>query len=127
MPGTDATLTANYDLMTAPSFPASADSRVREGSPNTNEGSVSGLTVKGGTTTDFESVLRFDVSGLTGSVTSATLYLYAYEGTSDGPYVYKATGTWSESSVTWTNRPRSSGGRMDDAGSCLKAPGSRSM
>ena len=116
MPGTDTTVTANYDLITAPSFPASADARVREGSPNTNEGSVSGLTVKGGTTTDLESVLRFDVFGISGSVTSATLYLYAYEGTSDGPYVYKATGSWTESGVTWANRPRSSGGRMDDAG-----------
>ena len=49
-----------------------ADARVREGSRNANEGRVSGLTTKGGTTTDYESYLRFDVSGLSGDVVSAT-------------------------------------------------------
>jgi hypothetical protein len=76
---------------------------------------VTGLTSKGGTTTDYESLIRFDVTGLTGDVVSAKLYLYAYEGTSNGPKIYKTRNSWSETGVTWANRPSSSGGAYADS------------
>ncbi|MCC6792667.1 MAG: DNRLRE domain-containing protein, partial [Thermomicrobiales bacterium] len=114
-PASDATLTANYALQTGPAFAPVADARVREGSPNANEGRVTGLTTKGGTTTDYESYLRFDVTGLTGDVVSAKIYFYAYEGTSNGPKIYKTSNSWSETGITWANRPRSSGGAYADS------------
>lgn len=114
-PANDTSVIANYELVTGPSFAPVADARVREGSPNANEGRVTGLTTKGGTTTDYESYLRFDLSGLSGDVASATLYLYSYEGTSNGPKIYKTSNSWSETTITWANRPKSSGGAYDDS------------
>jgi acid phosphatase type 7 len=64
------------------------------------------------------SYLRFSVSGMSGTVQSATLRLWvqASGGTQDGPFV-RATGTnWSETGITWRNRPGTSGDVLDDKG-----------
>ena len=108
-----------FDLVTGPAFAAVADARVRESKPTTNEGKVTGLTTLGGTS-DLESYLRFNVSGVTGNVVSATLYVYAYDGTVNGPKVYRTFSTWEETTITWSNRPRTTGGALDDVGEVRK-------
>ena len=51
------------------------------------------------------SFLRFQVAGITGRVTSAKLRLRSITDTGDGPAVRGTTNDWSETGVTWSNRP----------------------
>ena len=98
-------------------FAASVDARVHEANPSTNYGTSTTLRADGGTDPDVESSLRFAVSGLPGQVTRATLRLYATTGTVDGPAVYRASGSWTQTGVVWTNRPAASGAPLSDSGS----------
>jgi hypothetical protein len=51
---------------------------------------------------DLNSYLRFDVQGLTGSVTSATLGIYANSSSSVGYDLYAVTdNTWTETGITY--------------------------
>ena len=92
---------------------ADADSQVVEASPTTNFG-TSSLRTDGGSDPAIDSYLRFTVSGLSGPVQSAKLRVYAYSGTADGPAVYGTATGWSESAITWANRPAVTGGAVDD-------------
>lgn len=85
-------------------FVVAADARVQEANPATNYG-TSYLRADGAADPDVESYLRFAVSGLTGSVTAATLRVFAYSGTSDGPALYSGSNTWTEAGLTWSTRP----------------------
>ena len=114
VPSANATITATYATVAGPAFAPSADARVRESSPTVNEGSLSVLTARGGTNADFQSFLRFRVTGVSGPVTSAKLYLYAHDGTVDGPRVYRTSNEWSESRITWGNKPGPIGGNLAD-------------
>jgi len=96
-------------------FAAVADARVLEGKPDTNYGGSSLRTDAGGGP-DVESYLRFAVSGVTGPVQRATLRLRSTSGTVDGPAVYPTSIGWSESALTWTNRPARTGAASDDRG-----------
>jgi acid phosphatase type 7 len=100
---------------TTRTFAAEADARVQESAPLTNYG-TSYLRADGGSDLDVESYLRFAVSDLAGSVTSAKLRLYAYTGTGNGPAAYSTGNTWSETGLTWSNRPARTSGPTDDKG-----------
>jgi hypothetical protein len=63
-----------------------------------------------------ESYLRFRVAGLTGRASRAILRLRCTDATSDGPALYAAAGSWSETSLTWNTRPARSGGVVADLG-----------
>ncbi len=89
----------------SPTFTAAADARVDESQPDTNFGVRKVLRVDSGGDPDIQDYLRFDVSGLSGSVTAAKLRLYAATRTADGPTVYAAPNTWSETGITWNTRP----------------------
>jgi hypothetical protein len=97
-------------------FAPDADARVDESQPSTTFGTRKVLRVDGGSDPDMQSYLRFDVSGLGGAVTSATLRVYATASTVDGPAVYPAPSTWSETGITWANRPPAAGGSAADVG-----------
>jgi acid phosphatase type 7 len=93
---------------------AVADARVEEGSPGTNFGTVSRLVVDGGADPDKEAYVRFTVNGVTSTVQNARLRLFVPAGTStgtaNGPDLYSVINTWTETGVTWSNRPdRTSG------------------
>jgi hypothetical protein len=93
-----------------------ADARVHEASPSTNYG-TSYLRANGGSEMDVETFLRFTVTGApAGSVQSAKLRLYAYNGTADGPAVYTTATSWSETGVTWGTRPARTSAATDDKG-----------
>ncbi|HEV3407618.1 MAG TPA: DNRLRE domain-containing protein, partial [Gaiellaceae bacterium] len=85
-------------------FSPEADARVHESSPTSNYGTSSQLRADGGSDSDVESYIRFSVTGLS-SVQSVVLRLYATSGTSDAPAVYTSAGSWSETGITWSNRP----------------------
>jgi hypothetical protein len=63
-----------------------------------------------------EGLIRFDVTGVTEPVQSATLRVYVTNGTSDGPEIFLAENTWDESTVTWATKPTRLGGATLDAG-----------
>jgi hypothetical protein len=86
--------------------------------PTKNFGTDKALQVDGGTT-DLNSYLRFNVTGLTGPVRRALLRVYANSATVDGPAVYATSSSWSESGrsgITWRNRPLASGAPLQDKG-----------
>ena len=94
-------------------FIAEADARVQESAPGTNYASLF-LRADGGSDPDVESYMRFTVAGLTEPVQNATLRVYSTNGSSDGPGVYSTSNTWSETGITWSNRPGRSTIAIDD-------------
>jgi chitodextrinase len=92
-----------------------ADARTAESSPSTNYGG-SYLRANGGSEPDVDSYLKFTVGGLSGPVQSAKLRIYAYSGTANGPAVFSTATGWSESAITWANRPATTSGATDDKG-----------
>jgi len=95
---------------------ASADSYVREAKVNSNYGKNVQLWVAAGTGVAQESYLKFTVSGVSGTLQSATLRVYSTSGTVDGPAVYATTSTWTETGITWNTRPARTSAGMDDKG-----------
>ena len=115
-PGSDATVTASFNVLPGDSFAAHADARVSEAYPTRNEGTSTGLSVKGGTSSDYETVIRFKLSNVGDRVYRARLYLYAYDPTVDGPSIYETSPSWSETGVTWNTRPAPIGGQLGNYG-----------
>ena len=61
--------------------------------------------------------MRFTVTGApAGSVQSAKLRLYNYNGTADGPAVYTTGTSWSETAVNWNTRPARTSAASGDKG-----------
>jgi hypothetical protein len=110
------TWTVAVGPVTSLTFGAEADARVQESSPGTNYG-TSYLRADGAADPDVDSYLRFTVSGVTGTVTSAKLRLYAYTGSGNGPAVFSTSNSWSELGLTWTNRPARTSAATDDKAS----------
>ncbi|WP_437659571.1 DNRLRE domain-containing protein [Sorangium sp. So ce1182] len=83
-----------------------ADATLWQVSPTWNDGASTTLSTGTGTGGVRRSLLRFDLSGLPSSavITSATLSLYqTYKTESSTVRVHRATGPWSESTVTWSS------------------------
>ena len=99
---------------TTQTFAPVADARVEAASATTNFGSSSVLKVDN--SPQYQSFLRFNLTGLTGTVQSARLRLYATDATVNGPAVYTTSDSWQEGTVTWQNRP-SNGTLVATAGS----------
>jgi hypothetical protein len=103
---------------TSLTFTPAADAQASEVSPTTNYGTLDRLLVDGGADPDVVSYLRFDLSGVTSPVQRATLRVWVQSdgGSQNGPEV-RSTGTsWSETGLTWSNRPAPTGGILDDKG-----------
>jgi hypothetical protein len=114
-PRPQAPATVEQGLATTYTFPASADARVEESFPTRNFGVLGTLGVD--LSPRLESSLRFSLRGLTGTVTRATLRLYASDGTTNGPRVFLDTGSfWTEGGVTWGTRPVPGGAPLADKG-----------
>ena len=94
---------------------AEADSYVVSNRGTRNYGSENTTRVDG-PRNEKHPYIRFDVSGISGTVTSATLRLFVMNGTNDGPRVSTAGNGWVEDQVTWNNRPSATSGSIDDVG-----------
>ena len=102
-------------------FSPVADARVEEGSATTNFGAADTLQAMGGNKRR-ESYLRFQPTGIAGPVLSVRLRLTATaDGTTDGPALYAAPGSWTEAGITWANRPSRQAQPAADVGAV--APG----
>ena len=54
----------------------------------------------------FETYFKFDLAGITGTVQSAKLHVWDWnDATNNGPAVYQAGNSWTETGITWNNRP----------------------
>jgi acid phosphatase type 7 len=96
-------------------FIANADARVEEETPDKNDGDSRTLRTDGESDLDIESFIRFNVTGLSGAITSARLRVYApTSGSSNGPAVYLTDSVWLESDLTWNTRPTRIGGAIDN-------------
>ena len=100
-----ATVTVTVDApQTSFTFTPAADAYVSSSSSGTNFGSSSQLRVDGSPV--LRSYLRFDVSGVSGSVTSATLRVFAKSRHSSGFEVRDvADDSWGETTITFDTAP----------------------
>ena len=96
-----------------------ADARVVQSWPGLNFG-TGYLATTGKTNAKIESVLEFQVSGVTFPVASAKLRLYATLATPAGPSVYATSSTWNEMTMNWTNRVLAVGSASAAAGAIAK-------
>ncbi|HJQ14752.1 MAG TPA: DNRLRE domain-containing protein, partial [Anaerolineales bacterium] len=98
-------------------FTAEADAQVREDEPDTNTGTSAFLQVEGGNDPNVESFLRFTVNGVSAPIQNARLRLYNMTDASrNGPVVYATDISWSETEITWNNRPPRIGEELDNLG-----------
>lgn len=95
-------------------FNAEADAYVSDRYPDRNYGTATSLQVDGSPRQ--ESYLRFTVSGVSGTIQSAKLRVYTYNGSGNGPAAYSANNEWGETSVTWNTRPARTSAASDDKG-----------
>ena len=100
---------ASYQLAPPPqtgsvTFTPVADAYVDSANPTSNFGTST--TLRTDASPDLHSYLRFDVQGLTGNVTSATLRIYANSASTLGYNVYAVPDTtWTETGITSSNAP----------------------
>ena len=84
-------------------FPVVADTYSSSENPTTTHGTLSYMKVEGATTIR-KSYLRFDVSGVTGTVTRATLRVYTLTSASIGFDVrFVPDNSWGETTLTYNN------------------------
>jgi PKD repeat protein len=90
-------------------FTPTDDAFVRSNFPDENTGSLDNLrSFK--KTAETDSYLKFTVSAVTGSVTSAKLRLYVVDASANAGTLYSVADTsWSESAITWNTKPPASG------------------
>lgn len=99
---------------TTSTFVATADAEVRAASPGSNYGREVRFAVDG--SPERHAHLKFDVRGLAGPVSQATLRCWVVDATSDGPEVLETASSWSETGITWNQRPLALSGPLDDLG-----------
>jgi hypothetical protein len=99
-------------------FTAEADARVQEANRSTNYGTATTLQVNGLNNPDIESYIRFTLSGVTGTIQSVKLRVFCTtNGSANGPAAYGAGNTWTETAITWNNRPARTTNALDNKGS----------
>jgi calcineurin-like phosphoesterase family protein len=95
-------------------FAPQADARVEAANPAVNFGTQPTLLVD--LSPELQSYLRFNLSGMSGSVQSAKLRLWVLNATVNGPAIYSCTDTsWAETAITWSNKPALANPRDDKA------------
>ena len=102
------------------------DAYVQSNSPNGKFGSKPALRVRDAAA-DNLSYLKFDVTGLSGPPSSATLRLYVSDAGPDGGAVYSVANTyrnsaapWTEAGLRWGNAPAIGGAALDAAGAVAR-------
>ena len=95
--------TVDPDLTFSSEFAATADALVRSEKPTANAGS--GVELRADTSPAEESYLKFDVTGVSGVVSSAKLRLFVTNGSFNAPRVHTTGTGWTENGITWNTRP----------------------
>lgn len=121
--GSDVATRTGYITVTPPATPAlrftpSADAFVNSAAETKNYSNLNVLKLSqatGGAAT-YRPYLKFDVSGITGAVTSVKLRLFVTDASADGGDVYTASNAWTETGITWSTAPAPSGTALGRAG-----------
>ncbi len=96
--------------------------------PTQNFGGLTYLFTRGGSAIRL-GFFKFVVTGLTGSVQSATLRLHVADGTTGGGYVYRSGndfstgGAWTEGALNWGNQPTVIGAPLNTFSTLPAGPG----
>jgi acid phosphatase type 7 len=96
-------------------FKATADATIKYKYASSNYGSSSKL--ESDRSPLEHALLKFSVSGISGSVTSVRIRLYVTDSSSSGPEIYRTGTAWNESTVTWNGQPSVISAALDDRGS----------
>jgi hypothetical protein len=86
-----------------------ADAYVANSKATTNYGTAATLQLRQGTPSNnitYHTYLQFNVSGLTGPVTSAKLRLSVTDASPDGGSVFDVSNVWTETGINWNNAPQ---------------------
>lgn len=99
------------------------DTFVKKSSPTSTNGTLTTMRLRLTSSETLNAYLKFDVSGLTGAVTSAKLRLKVTDAGTDGGSLYAVSnnylGTstpWVQTGLTWNNAPAISGASLSSAG-----------
>jgi hypothetical protein len=99
-------------------FTAIADTRVSQASPTSKTGGTDvSLRVRLDATGSYRTYLRFNVSGLAGTVTSARIRLWCTDASPNGGTAYPTSSAWDEATTSWSTAPPATGGAVGSAGS----------
>jgi hypothetical protein len=104
-------------------FAPKHDAYVKSSAATTNYGTSSTLRVKVSGSETFCSYLKFDVTGVSGTLRSATLRLYVSDAGADGGAAYlvsndyqDGSAPWTESGLLWGNAPSITGTPLSSTG-----------
>ena len=107
------TVTAGGGPVTT-TFVAAEDSYVDLAVPTTAKG-TSGTLYNVQSTNTQRSYIKFNVTGVSGTVTNAKLRLWVTDGTDNGAAWYKISdNTWAQATLTWANAPAVTGSLVGD-------------
>ena len=112
-PATPATYTATFQT-SSKFFRPVADAQVRSLWPSTNYGKGTLLRVRSGQSRAY---LKFTVAGLSGPASATKLRIWVTDGSTGGGSIYAVSNAWTETGVTWNNRPLISGSPRSALGS----------
>jgi len=99
---------------TTATFRVATDAHVQSDLPSSNFGAGTRMLTDGDPASRV--LLHFTVSGISGPVTSARLRLFANNHSEDGQTLYRTTGAWTETAVTWTSQPVATGAALGKLG-----------
>lgn len=97
---------------------ASADAWIDGSRPTTNLGSDTVVRVDAWPST-YQGLVRFVVPAFSGTVKRAVVRFWVIDESPDAPALYSTTGSWTESGVTWSNRP-AIGDKLADLGAIAR-------
>jgi len=107
-------------------FQPSDDAYVKSTSPTSNYGTASTLRQRQSSSETQYTYLKFNVSGLSGTVQSTKLRLYVTDASNDGGSVYVVsnnqlgtTTPWTQANLIWNNAPAVSGTALSSAGAVV--------
>ncbi|MEO6571906.1 MAG: DNRLRE domain-containing protein, partial [Ilumatobacteraceae bacterium] len=107
--------TASQSSTSTTTFRVVADAMIKSSSPTRNYGSDTTLRNRSGSP-EWRTLLAFDVQGLSGTVTKATVRLFVTDPSTAAGSISAISTAWTESSVTWSNAPAVGGVPNDTIG-----------
>ncbi len=115
-----AEVTVTVNPVAAPTtltFGATADAYVAGGAATTNYGTATNMHIRSTGTTSKQAFLLFTVAGTAGrTVTGAKVRLYVIDASPSGGSIFSVPSTWTETGLTWNNKPAATGGALGSVG-----------
>ena len=88
-------------------FGPTDDSQIKSNSATVNYGNDASMRLREdpGTGTTYRSYVKFDVTGVSGTVSSVKLRLWVSDNSANTAFVHGTTTTWTEGTLNWNNAP----------------------